>query len=66
MVLLILNDTTMFWHGFEGSGFPETLKIDTILNLEILCFCSNENKRPGPVFLGFGVHFGVSFGAPAC
>ena len=64
MVLLILNDTISFWHDFEGSVLPETLKINKILRLEIPCFFSNEKKSPGPVFWDFGVHFGMSFGAP--
>ena len=48
---------------FEGSVLPETSKIEKKLNLEIPCFFSSERRFPGPVFLDFGVHFGVSFGA---
>ena len=62
----ILNDSTTFWLDFEGSVLPEISKIHKTVSLEILCFFSNEKKRPGPVFLDFGVHFGISFGAPAC
>ena len=59
-------DFERFWLDFEASILPETSKIDKTLSLEIPCFFSTEKKRPGPVFLDFGVHFGVSFGAPAC
>ena len=63
MVPSILNDSTAFWLDFEGSVFPETWKIEQKLSLEIPCFFSSGKKCPGPVFLDFGVHFGVSFGA---
>ena len=66
MVPSILNDSTACWLDFEGSVLPDTSKIDQTLNLEILCLFNNEEKRPGPVILDLGVHFGVSFEAPAC
>ena len=61
--LSILNDSTAFLLDLEGSVFPETSKIEQKLSLEIPCFFNSEKKFPGAVFLDFGVHFGVSFGA---
>ena len=64
MVPSILNDSTAFWLDFEGPGLPETSKIVKQMSLEITCFFSREKICPGLVFSDFGVHFGVSFGAP--
>ena len=62
MVPSILNDSTAFWLDFEGSGLPETSKINKKMRLEISCFFNNEKRFPGPVFSDFGVSFGISFG----
>ena len=64
MVPSILNDSTAFWLDFEGPVLPEFSKIDKKMNLEISCFFNREKIFPEPVFSDFGVHFGVSFGAP--
>ena len=62
----ILNDSTTFWLDFERSNLPETSKIDKTLSVEMPFFLNHEKKRPGPVFLDFGGHFGLCFGDPAC
>ena len=58
MVPSILNDSTAFWLDFEGSGLPEKM------SLEIPCFFRNKKDAQDLFFSDFGVHFGVSFGAP--
>ena len=65
MVASFLIDPTVFWHDFEGPGRPESRKIEKTTLLEMSGFFSSEIILPGPVFLDFGSHFGVSFGAPA-
>ena len=65
MVPSILNDSTAFWRDFEGPGLPENKKIEKKMLLDFCCFFSREKICPTPVFLDFGSHFGVSFGAPA-
>ena len=66
MVPSILNDSTSFWLDFEGSGLPETSKIDEKLSLEVPCFFSSKKNAQDLFFSDFGVHFGLSFGAPGC
>ena len=62
----ILNDSTAFWLDFEGPGLPETSKIVKKMSLEILCFFISKRNAQDLFFSDFGVHFGVSFGFPAC
>ena len=52
MVPSFLIDPTVIWLDFEGSGLPESRKI--------------EKKMLLDVFLDFGVDFEVSFGDPGC
>ena len=66
MVALFLIDPTVFWHDFEGLGLLASSKIEKKTLMEMSCFFSREKILPGRVFLDFGSHFGVSFGAPAC
>ena len=65
MVPSFLIDPTMIWLDFEGPGLPESRKISKTTLLEMSGFFSSETILPGPVFLDFGSHFGVSFGASA-
>ena len=62
----IFNDRTAFWLDFEGPGLPEISKIVTKMSLEIPCFFNSNKNAQDLFFSDFGVHFGVSFGAPAC
>ena len=64
MVPSILKDSTAFWLDFEGSGLPEISKIVKQMSLEILCFFISKRNAQDLFFSDFGVHFGVSFGAP--
>ena len=76
MVPLILNDSTSFWLDFEGSGLPETSKIDKKCVWKFLVFLIVEKDSQDLFFQIFGsvlvsvlepgVHFGVSFGARGC
>ena len=66
MVPSFLIDPTVIWLDFEGPGLPESRKIEKKMLLEFCCFFGSETILPEPVFLDFGSHFGVSFGAPAC
>ena len=59
-------DPTVFWRDFEGQGLPETSKIEKKMLLEFCCFFIDKIIRQGSFFMDFGVHFGVSFGAPGC
>ena len=65
MVHSFLIDPTVIWLDFEGPGLPESSKIEKKTPMEMSGFFSREKIRPGPVFLDFGSHFWVSFGAPA-
>ena len=65
MVASFLIDPTMFWHDFEGPGLPESSKIEKKTPMEMSGFFCREKIRPGAVFLDFGSHFEVIFGAPA-
>ena len=54
MVPSFLNDSAMFWNGFEGPGLPESSKIEKKTRMEMSVFFSCEKIRSGPVFLDFG------------
>ena len=60
----ILNDSTAFWLYFRGPGSPGNRTIEKKRLMEISCFSSFEKAGPGSIFSDFGVHLGVSFGAP--
>ena len=64
VVASFLIDPTVIWRGFEGPGLPESRKIEQKIVLEFCCFFGSKIIRQGSVFMDFGVHLGVSFGAP--
>ena len=66
MVASFLIDPTVIWLDFEGPGLPESRKIEKKMLLFFRCFSSDKKIRPGSVFMDFGVHFRVSFGAQGC
>ena len=66
MVPSFLIDPTVIWLDFEGPGLPESRKIEKEMLLEFCCVFNNKKIRQGTVFIDFGLHFEVSFGAPGC
>ena len=66
MVPSFLIDPTVIWLDFEGSGLPESRKIEKKMLLEFCCFFIDKIIRQRSFFMDFGVHFKVSFGAPGC
>ena len=66
MVPSFLIDPTVIWLDFEGPGLPESRKIEKKMLLEFCCVFNNKKIRQGTVFIDFGLHFEVSFGAPGC
>jgi hypothetical protein len=66
VVASFLIDPTVIWLDFEAPGLPESRKIEKKMLLFFRCFSSDKKIRPGSVFMDFGVHCRVSFGAPGC
>ena len=66
MVASFLIDPTVIWLDFEAPGLPESREIEKKMLLIVCCFFGSKKICPGSVLMDFGVHFGVSFGAPAC
>ena len=66
MVPSFLIDPTVIWLDFEGPGLPESRNIEKKMLLEFCCFFGSKKIRQGTVFIDFGLHFEVSFGAPGC
>ena len=64
MVPSFLIDPTMIWLDFEGPGLPESRNIEKKMLLAFCCFFGSKKIRQGTVFIDFGLHFEVSFGAP--
>ena len=65
MVPSFLIDPTVIWLDFEGPGLPESRKIEKRVLLEFCCVFNNKKIRQGTVFIDFGLHVEVSFGARA-
>ena len=63
---MFLIDPTVIWLVFEAPGPPESREIEKKMLLIFCCFVGNKKIRQGAVFIDFAVHFGVSFGVPAC
>ena len=66
MVPSFLIDPTVIWLDFEGPGLPESWKIEKTCVWNLVVFFVVTKIRQGSVFMDFGFHFGVSFGAPGC
>ena len=61
-----LIDPTVIWLDFEGPGLPESRNIEKKSCWNLVVFFGVTKIRQGTVFIDFGLHFEVSFGAPGC